>query len=156
MTPSRILPDLQFSLVCEDVRREINGMFTAVGVLSVIPVPQLPVTLFKLFVVNRWTCGVGQFTETVRLVAPDGASILRKNDLRFALQDPDHSATDVAFLGQLQLPAAGVYHVEVLVDDVMKLRYPLPVLMLPPPQGAEPQPAQSETETHAKPGPDPR
>ncbi len=144
MTPSRILPDLQFSLVCEDVRREINGMFTAVGVLSVIPVPQLPVTLFKLFVVNRWTCGVGQFTETVRLVAPDGASILRKNDLRFALQDPDHSATDVAFLGQLQLPTAGVYHVEVLVDDVMKLRYPVPVVHTPMPNQPPSAPASGK------------
>ncbi len=152
MTPSRILPDLQFSLVCEDVRREVNGMFTAVGVLSVIPVPQLPVTVFKMFVVNRWTCGVGQFTETVRLVAPDGVAVLRKNDLRFALQDPDHSATNVAFLGQLQLPAAGVYHVEVLVDDVMRVRYPLPVFKLPPPAGSEPPPASSETETQAKPG----
>jgi hypothetical protein len=151
MTPTRILPDLQFSIVCEDVRREMNGMFTAVGVLSVIPVPQLPVTVFKMFVVNRWTCGVGQFTETVRLVGPDGQTVLRKNDIRFALQDPAHSATNVAFLGQLQLSAVGVYHVEVLVDDVMKLRYPLPIVMLPPPQGSEPASAAPRTETSGQP-----
>jgi hypothetical protein len=141
MTPTRILPDLQLSVVCEEVRRGVNGMFTVVGVLSVIPVPQLPVTVFKMFVVNRWTCGVGQFTETVRLVGPDGASVLRKGDIRFTLQDAAHSATNLTFLGQLQLPAKGLYHIEVLVDDVMKLRYPLPVLLMPPPPGAEPPPA---------------
>jgi hypothetical protein len=150
MTPTRILPDLQFSLVCEDVRREVTGMFTVVGVLSAIPVPQVPVAIFKMFVLNRWTCGVGQFTETVRLMAPDGTTVLRKSDIRFALQDAAHSATNMSFLGQLQLPEVGVYHVEVLVDDVMKLRYPLPVVRVQPPPGAEgppppPEPADTIT-----------
>ena len=57
MTPTRILPDLQFSLVCEDIRQEVTGMFTLVGVVEVIPVRQVPVPIFKLFAVNRWTSG---------------------------------------------------------------------------------------------------
>ncbi len=141
MTPTRILPDLQFSVVCEDVRREVTGMFTVVGILSALPVPHVPVAVFKMFVFNRWTCGVGQFIETVRLVSPDGATVLRKSDIRFALQDAAHSASNMSFFGQLQLPVTGVYHVEVLVDDVMKLRYPLPVILVQPPPGAE-QPLQ--------------
>jgi hypothetical protein len=140
MTPTRILPDLQFSIVCEDIRREITGMFTAVGIVAVIPAPQVPVPIFKMFVFNRWTAGVGQFNETVRLIAPDGATVLRKSDGRFALQDASHTASSVTFLGQLQLPTAGVYHIEVLVDDVMKLRYPLPVILVQPPAGSEPAP----------------
>ena len=140
MTPTRILPDLQCSIVCEDVRREVTGMFTLVGILSAIPVPHVPVTVFKMFVFNRWTAGVGQFTETVRLVAPDGATVLRKSDIRFILKDSSHNATNLSFFGQLSLPTAGVYHVEVLVDDVMKLRYPLPVLVVQPPPGNEAPP----------------
>jgi hypothetical protein len=139
MTPTRILPDLQCSLVCEDIRREMTGMLTLVGVLSIIPVPKVPISVYKMFVLNRWTAGVGQFNETVRLLAPDGTTVLRKNDIRFALQDAAHNATNVTFLGQLELPALGIYHIEVLVDDVMKLRYPLPVLQVQQP-GAEPPP----------------
>jgi hypothetical protein len=146
MTPTRILPDLQFSIVCEDVRREVTGMFTVVGILGALPVPQVPVAVFKLFVFNRWTCGVGQFTETVRLVAPDGTTVLRKSDLRFALQDSAHSASNMSFFGQLQLPVTGVYHIEVLVDDVMKLRYPLPVVLVQPPPGSEAPPAPPQSE----------
>jgi hypothetical protein len=148
MTPTRILPDLQFSIVCEDVRREVTGMFTVVGVVSVLPVPQLPVAVFKMFVLNRWTCGVGQFIETVRLVAPDGTTVLRKSDIRFALKDAAHNATNMSFLGQLQLPEAGVYHVEVLVDDVMKLRYPFPVVLVQPPpeSGGPPPPPEGQPE----------
>ena len=36
------------------------------------------------------------------------------------------SATDVMVFGQVKFEVAGTYFVEVLVDDVMKLRYPLP------------------------------
>ncbi len=137
MTPTNILPDIQFSLVCEDIRREVNGMFTAVGVVSVIPVPQVPVTVFKLFLINRWTSGVGQFLETVRVLGPDGTTVLRKSDVRFALKDATQSATNVTFLGQLQLPAAGLYQIEVLVNDVRRLRFPVPVVLVQPPSGSE-------------------
>lgn len=155
MTPTRILPDLQFSMVCEDIRREVTGMFTVVGILAVIPVPQVPVNVFKMFVFNRWTAGVGQFTETVRLVAPDASTVLRKSDIRFALQDPAHSASNVSFLGQLQLPVAGVYHIEVLVDDVMKLRYALPVVLMQPPPGQEAPPSAVPPEPPAENPPTP-
>jgi hypothetical protein len=34
----------------------------------------------------------------------------------------------------------GVYTVEVIVDEVMKLRYPLPVVVVEPPPGAKKPP----------------
>ena len=36
------------------------------------------------------------------------------------------------------LNAAGIYFVEVLVDSVMKIRYPLPVMIVPPPNPNQP------------------
>ena len=134
MQPTRILPDLQCSLLCEDVRQETTGNFILVGVMNFIRVPQLPVTAFKICVFNRWTAGVGQFTESVRLIAPDQTTVLRKGEVKYALHDANHSATNVTVLGQVEFALPGVYYVEVLVDEVMKLRYPLPVVVVPPPQ----------------------
>ena len=57
MNPSRILPDLQCSLLCEDVRQEVSGNFILIGVISHLRVPQLPVTAFKLLLFNRWAAG---------------------------------------------------------------------------------------------------
>src|SRR5690348_16042254 len=68
MQPSRILPDLQCSLLCEEIRQEVTGSFILIGVLNFIRVPQVPVVALKLSLFNRWTAGVGQFTESVRLV----------------------------------------------------------------------------------------
>jgi Family of unknown function (DUF6941) len=141
MNATRILPDLQCSLLCEDVRPEANGNFIIVGVIGVVRVPQVPVTAFKLCVFNRWTAGFGQFTENVRLIAPDQTTVLRKGQVKFALQDASHHATNVTVLPQVEFPTASVYYVEVLVDDVMKIRFPLPVVVVQPPQGApQPQP----------------
>jgi hypothetical protein len=38
----------------------------------------------------------------------------------------------VTVLSQVEFATPGVYFVEVLVDDVMKLRYPLPIVLVPP------------------------
>jgi hypothetical protein len=141
MQPTRILPDLQCSLLCEDIRQEASGNFILLGVLNFVRVPQLPVTAFKICVFNRWAAGVGQFAENVRLLAPDQTTVLRKGEVKFGLQDANHSATNVTVFGQVEFTTAGVYFVEVLVDDVMKLRYPLPiVVMAPPPQPSAPAP----------------
>src|SRR5437867_5241075 len=131
MNPTRILPDLQCSLLCEEIRQEVTGNFFLIGVINFIRVPQVPVVALKLSLFNRWTAGVGQFTESVRLVAPDQTTVLRKGEVKFALQDAGMHATNVTVFGQVELKTAGAYYVEVLVDDVMKLRYPVAVIVAP-------------------------
>ncbi len=132
MNATRILPDLQCSLLCEEIRQEANGNFFLIGVINFIRVPQLPVVALKLSVFNRWTAGVGQFTETVRLIAPDQTTVLRKGEVKFALQDAALHATNVTVFAQVEFKVPGAYYVEVLVDDVMKLRYAIPVIVAPP------------------------
>jgi hypothetical protein len=59
--------------------------------------------------------------------------------MKFELRDPTVSATNVIFFGQVKIETAGTYYLEVMVDDVMKLRYPVPVMVVAPP----PAPADS-------------
>jgi hypothetical protein len=133
MQATRILPDLQCSLLCEEVRQEANGNFFLVGVINYVRVPQLPVVAFKLSLFNRWTAGVGQFVETSRFIAPDQTTVLRKGEVKFVLKDAALHATNVTLFSQVEFKIAGTYYIEVLVDDVMKLRYPVPVVHTPPP-----------------------
>ena len=133
MNPTRILPDLQSSLLCEEVRQEANGNLFLIGVVSFIRVPQLPIVVPRLCVFNRWAAGIGQFNETIRIIAPDQITVISKAGTKFELRDPSHSATGVMVFGNVEFKTAGTYFVEVLVDDVMKLRYPIPVVHVPPP-----------------------
>jgi hypothetical protein len=134
MDATRILPDLQCSLLCEEIRQEANGNFFLIGVINFIRVPKLPVVAFRLCVFNRWTAGKGQFVQSVRLLAPDQITVLGKHDWKFTLQDAGGTATNVTAFQQVEFKTAGAYYIEVLVDDVMKLRYPVPVLLAPPTQ----------------------
>lgn len=140
MQATRILPDLQCALICEDVRQEANGNFIIIGVINFIRVPQLPVTAGKLCFFTRWTAGLGQFVESVRLIAPDQTTILRKSEVKFALEDAALHATNVTVFGQVQFELPGTYFVEILVDEVMKLRFPLSVAVVQPPPGAQKNP----------------
>jgi hypothetical protein len=149
MQATRILPDLQCSLMCEEVRQEANGNFFLIGVISFIRVPKLPVMAFKLSVFNRWTAGVGHFVETSRFIAPDQTTVLRKGEVKFALPDAGQHATNVTVFAQVEFKTAGTYYVEVLVDDVMKLRYPVPVIVTPPPNQPPTPPAPPATRTPA-------
>ncbi|HVU27829.1 MAG TPA: hypothetical protein VHG71_08860 [Verrucomicrobiae bacterium] len=143
MQPTRILPDLQSSLLCEEVRQEATGNFFLIGVINLIRVPQLPIAAARLCVFNRWTAGIGQFTESVRFIAPDQTTVLRKGEVKFALKDAALHATNITVFAQLEFKTAGTYFIEVLVDDVMKLRYPVPVILAPPPnQNPQPQPPE--------------
>src|SRR5437763_2426001 len=132
MQATRILPDLQCSLLCEEIRQEVTGNFFLIGVINFIRVPQVPVVAFKLSLFNRGTAGGGQFVESARLIGPDQTTVLRKGEVKFTLQDAALHATNVTLFGQVEFKTAGTYYVEVLVDDVMKLRYPVPVIVAPP------------------------
>jgi hypothetical protein len=138
MQATRILPDLQSSLLCEEVRQEANGNLFLIGVVNVIRLPQVPLVAGRICIFNRWTAGLGEFNQTVRLLAPDQTTELSKGEMKFDLRDPNMSATNVMFFGNVKFEVAGVYYVEVLVDDVMKLRYPVPLVVQPMPNGTPP------------------
>lgn len=137
MQATRILPDLQASILCEEVRQEANGNLFLIGVMSTIRVPQVPVTAFKLFVYDQWTAGIGVFNENIRLMAPDQVTVLRESKSRFELKDAKSSLVNVTVFRQVEFKTAGIYHIEVVIDDVMKLRYPVVVAVTQPPPGQE-------------------
>ena len=83
MQATRILPDLQCSLMCEEVRQEANGNLFLIGVVNLVRVPQLPIVAGRICIYNRWTAGLGQFNENVRLIAPDQTTVLSSGEMKF-------------------------------------------------------------------------
>jgi len=141
MNPSRILPDLQCSLVCDGIRQEASGNLILLGVMDRILSQQYPVQLGQLFIVNRWTAGKGQFTQVVKILAADQTTVLHKSESKMALPDPIATATNVHGVTGITLNQPGPYWVEVLIDDVMKLRYAIPAFLV---QAQAAQPGQGK------------
>jgi len=124
------------------VRQEVTGNFIALGIIGAIRVPKVPIVAGKLCVFTRWVAGVGEFHENIRLIAPDQESIIRKCETKFVLRDPAHNATNIAMFAGTKFEDPGVYTIEVVVDEVMKLRYPIPVVIVEPPPGAKRPPGE--------------
>ncbi len=125
-----ILPDLQASLLCEDVRAEISGQQTLVGVITVIPAPMLPVAFFKLCLWTRWCGGEGTFTQRSLIISSEDEQILAESKVSFTLNELEGNATNVHVFGGVKFEKFGIHHVEIHLDDELKLRFPLPVLQI--------------------------
>jgi hypothetical protein len=126
-----MIPDLQASFACEDVRVEAGGAHSIVGIINFIGAPALPIQIIKLCVWTRWSSGIGQFEQLTRLVGPDEETELARAVTQFRLDHEESHTTNVNIFGGVQFKQAGAHHIEIHLDGEMRLRYPLRV-MLPP------------------------
>jgi len=130
----RMIPDLQASFACEDVRVEASGAHTIVGIVNFIGAPSLPIQVIKLCVWTRWSSGLGEFDQETRLVGPDEQTLLAPPAItRFRLEDVNSHTTNVNIFGGLQFKEPGAHHVEILLDGELKLHYPMRVVLLQQP-----------------------
>ncbi|MEO8205957.1 MAG: hypothetical protein ABI615_07230 [Chthoniobacterales bacterium] len=132
MTP--VPPDLQAVVLCEDVRLEMSGQYSVIGVIEVIPAPVLPIGFFKLCLWTRWCGGMGRFKQRSVITSCDDETPISQTEVFFELKGMDAQATNVHLFGGLQFQKYGVYHVEVYLDDELSIRFPLSVIKIPAPQ----------------------
>ncbi|MDD3905984.1 MAG: hypothetical protein PHS46_05580 [Candidatus Omnitrophica bacterium] len=122
----KIKPNLQFSVMCDDVRREDNGKFILVGLFEAINAKKFPATHPTLFLANRWSKGSGSFTQKIRIMNPKDNSIIFQTDEQvFELSDIDRHHTLVSRFNNLVFPNPGKYWVEVLLDGELVINYPI-------------------------------
>ena len=133
MTAGLIPPDLQAAVFCEDVRTEISGQQTLIGVFGIIPAHVWPIGFFKLCLWTRWCGGTGQFIERSLILGCDDEQPVAQSELEFSLPGPDSYATNVHVLGGVQFQQYGIYHVEILLDNELRMRFPLPVVRVQQP-----------------------
>ena len=136
---SNMIPDLQSSVICDDVRQERNGKFILIGLFDAIGAPELPLRYPRLFAVTRWCSGEGQFTQHTRILHPDQSTVLIEGkDIPVNLPNPECSATNVEVFVNVNFEREGTHWIEILLDGDIKIRYPLRVGKVQPPPGAPP------------------
>lgn len=85
------------------------------GVFQNIVVPQLPVWLPKLAVVNHWR-GEGAHLSEVRILLPDRKqALVASQPARFEITHG--SADNISFFVNVTFPVAGQYLVQTLIDS---------------------------------------
>jgi hypothetical protein len=136
-----LTPDLQSCLVCDDVRQERNGKFILIGLFDAIWGQNFPLQYPRLCAVSRWCSGLGNFTQTTRILKPDRRSVLAQGKpIPVKLADELSTATNVELFVNLSFEEAGAYWIEVTIDETLKLSFPLRVGKLQHPPGHIPSP----------------
>lgn len=126
-----MIPDLQSSLICDDVRQERNGKFMLIGLFDAIHAEKLPLTFAKICLITRWCSGQGTFTQRSRIIHPDQQTVLAEGqDVLVKLPSPEAAATSVEVFMNVSFPTTGTYWVEILLERDLKIRYPLRVNQL--------------------------
>ncbi len=123
-----MIPDLQASFPCEDVRVEATGSHTIVGIINGITAPNFPVRLMKFCIWTRWCSGSGNFKQTTRLLNPEEKPIAFV-ETPFMLDDEESHVVNVNVFAGVEFFAPGTYHIEILLDGELTLRYPLRVFL---------------------------
>jgi len=109
--------ELAYTLFCDDVRLEVGNKLSYMGVFQTIMVPQLPVWLPKLAVVNHWR-GDGVHLSEVRILMPDRQqALVVSQPARFEVNHG--SADNISFFVNVTFPIAGEYVVQTLVDSTL-------------------------------------
>lgn len=123
-----MIPDLQSSVICDDVRQERNGKFILIGLFDAIGTPELPLRYPRLFAVTRWCSGEGEFIQRTRILKPNQMDVLIEGKkIPVRLQGSESSATNIEIFVNVNFEEFGTYWIEILLDDDMKIRYPLRV-----------------------------
>src|ERR1044072_2173885 len=107
---------LDYTIFCEDVRLEINNRLSLMGLFYAIQVPQLPITLLKLVILNHWTGG-GQYLSEVRILTPDRAQPVAVSQPSSFQVPSDGFADTVTMFANVTFPAAGDYVVQTLINS---------------------------------------
>ena len=107
---------LHYTIMCEDVRLEINHKLSLMGLFYSIQVPQLPVTLLKMVILNHWS-GDGQFLSEVRILTPDRSQPVAVSPPSPFQVPPDGYADNVTIFANIAFPTAGNYVVQTLINS---------------------------------------
>lgn len=107
---------LLYTLFCDDVRLEVGNKLSFMGIFQNIIVQQLPVSVFKMAIVNHWQ-GQGSYLSEVRILTPDRQhAVVVSQPTPFEISTGGY-ADNISFFVNVTFPVSGRYVVQTLIDS---------------------------------------
>jgi hypothetical protein len=116
MNDKKIKPRLNYSLLCDDVRQEMGGKFSLMGLFESIFSGTFPALHHRFAIVSEWTGGKGEFLSRIRLLAPDQKQVISESESKISLFSESQRHRDISFRFNTSFSVPGTYWVEILLD----------------------------------------
>ncbi len=116
MAGTKIKPHLNYTLICDDVRQEMGGKFSLMGLFESIYAGTFPALHHRFAIVNEWSGGKGEFTIRIRLLSPDRAQVLSESETRLSLFNETQRHRDISIRYNTTFKMPGTYWIETLLD----------------------------------------
>lgn len=127
MTANNKKPVLVHTILCDDVRQEMGGKFSLMGLFETISAVTFPAVHPRFAIMNEWSGGRGEFTAKIRLLAPDRKTVISESEAKLALFNETQHHRDISLRFNTTFPAPGTYWIEMLLDNEQIALVPLPV-----------------------------
>ncbi len=130
MAGTKIKPRLNYSIICDDVRQEMGGKFSLMGLFESIYAGTFPALHHRFAIVNEWSGGKGEFTVRIRLLAPDQEQVLSESETKLSLFNETQRHRDISIRYNTTFKVPGTYWIETLIDGEQAGIIPLAVQMV--------------------------
>jgi hypothetical protein len=126
----RIRPSLNFTIICDDVRQEIGGKISLMGLFENIYATKFPAIHPRLAIMTEWSEGKGEFAVKTRLLSPDRKTVVRETVSRIKLNDANFRHRDVSLHLNIDFKVPGTYWIENYLDEELINSLPLKVVQV--------------------------
>lgn len=113
----KIKPVLNYTLLCDDVRQELGGKFSLMGLFESIYANAFPAVHPRFAVVNEWTGGRGDFVVKIRLLTPDREQVLSESETKISLYSENQKHRDISLRFNTTFKVPGTYWIQTLLDN---------------------------------------
>jgi len=127
MAINNVKPILVHTILCDDVRQEMGGKFSLMGLFETISAGTFPAVHPRFAIMNEWSGGRGEFIAKIRLLAPDRKTVISESEAKLALFNETQHHRDISLRFNTTFPAPGTYWIEMLLDSEQIALVPLPV-----------------------------
>lgn len=124
----KIKPSLNFIIICDDVRQEIGGKISLMGLFENIYATKFPAIHPRLAIMAEWSEGRGEFEVKTRILSPDRKSVVRETVSKIKLNDANFRHRDVSLHLNVDFKIPGTYWIENFLDDELVNSLPLKVV----------------------------
>jgi hypothetical protein len=123
-------PSLNFTIICDDVRQEMGGKLSLMGLFENIYAQKFPAVHPRMAILTEWSGGQGEFAIKMRVLAPDGKTVIRETKSKMTLGGVNYKHRDVSLHLNVEFKAPGTYWVENYLDDELINSIPLNVVQV--------------------------